>query len=205
LAKPGRHLRSELLLGGGLIKVAFDTRRTEGFNPRVGVQNFHRSEQFISEATSQKITLLVKLFKVLEVIKKDYQEHPGWADSYARILYNLVEGTLRSKYKDGEYTDTQKSLHSLDYITDLLFNRYRLDFEKIETMGDKELRDIVISKDAELKESDPVRREASITRSDIRTSSYQELLEKLFSVQATSENPDVERTITITVRDKINK
>jgi hypothetical protein len=190
----------------GITKVAFDTRRVakDAINPRRGVAEYNRSEQFISEAMSNKITLLVKLFKVLEGIREDYKEHPGWVDSYARILYNLIEGTLRIKYKDGEYSDTQKSVHNLDYISDMLFNRYRLDYDRIERADDAELRKAVLAKDEELREMDPIKRSADITKSDISTHSYQDLLAKLFSVKATAENPDVERTITITVRDKIN-
>lgn len=54
--------------GQGFNKVAFDTRRIDQeteYNPRRGLQNYNRSEAFITEAIAQKVKNFAKLRRVL--------------------------------------------------------------------------------------------------------------------------------------------
>ena len=50
--------------GQGFTKLAFDTRRIDQeteYNPRRGLQNYNRSEAFLSEGTAQRVKNFVKL------------------------------------------------------------------------------------------------------------------------------------------------
>ena len=63
----------------GFKKVAFDTRRINqetDFIPRRGLQNYHRSEAFLSEATSNKIQNFAKIKRGLENLKEKYGKEP---------------------------------------------------------------------------------------------------------------------------------
>lgn len=205
-----------------LIKVAFDTRRINqetDYNPRRGLQNYHRSEQFITQAQFQKIENFKKLKNILDDLKDKYGREPEWQDSYCRVLLNTLNKTLILKQGDMDFTETQPSVGSFDYVEELLFTRYRLDMNSIASLGVENLTDILLSKDqnlirknalispmARLSSPPQISSEAQeITKRDVVVQSYDALIDKLFGVYATSENPDIERTITITIKDKINK
>lgn len=196
---------SSITSGQGFTKVAFDTRRIdqEGeMNPRRGLQNYNRSEAFLSEATGNKIKNLAKLRNVLGVLKTQYGREPEWHDSNARVLLATLDNGLRIGLNDGDYAEAQPGMGSLDYIEELLHVRYRLAFEDINKMADSDLRRVILSKDEELTRKD-VNQALEITKNDVATQSYDTLLEKLFGgVKATKENPEVERTVTITIKDK---
>lgn len=188
----------------GLTKLAFDTRRINQeieYNPRRGLQNYHRSEQFISEAISQKLTNFAKLKKVLQSLKEQYEKEPEWQDSYARVLLSTLNKGLRTDQVDGDYTEVQPGVGSLDYIEELLYVRYRLHLDNLSKLSESELKKIILDKDEELTRKD-VNHAVEITKNDVATQSYDSLMDKLFGgVKATKDNPSVERTVTITIKD----
>lgn len=189
----------------GLIKMAFDTRRinqeTE-YNPRRGLQTYHRSEAFVSENMGQKLANLAKLRGVLDSLRIVYGKKPEWQDSNARVLLSTLDKGLRTNINDGDYTESQPGVGNLSYIEELLHVRYRLGFDELSKMGETDLKKIILAKDEELTNKD-VDNSSEITKRDVATQSYDTLLEKLFGgVKATKENPEVERTVTITIKDK---
>jgi len=191
--------------GSGFTKVAFDTRRIDQeteYNPRRGLQNYNRSEAFLSEAMGQKLIHLAKLKGVLEDLKKEFGREHEWQDSNARVLLSTLDQGLRTLQKDGDYSDAQPSQGSIDYIEELLHVRYRLAFDDLTKLGKSELKRVILSKDEELTRKD-VNKALEISKSDVASQTYDTLMEKLFGgVRATAENPEVERTVTITIKDK---
>lgn len=187
-------------------KLAFDTRRIDQeteINPRRGLQNYNRSESFLSEAMGEKLRNFAKLKNVLNSLKNRYGKEPEWQDSNARILLSTLEKGLRSDYHDGDYTEAQPGTGSLDYIEELLHVRYRLDFNNLQKMAEDDLKRVILSKDEELVNKN-VNQVLGITKQDISHKSYDTLMEQLFSgARATKENKSVERTITITIRDTL--
>src|SRR5579864_3037321 len=74
--------------GHGFTKVAFDTRRIDQeteYNPRRGLQNYNRSEAFVSEAISQKIINFSKLRKVLVGLKEAYGKKQKWKEIMPKV------------------------------------------------------------------------------------------------------------------------
>lgn len=189
----------------GFTKIAFDTRRIDqGLQiiPRRGLQNYSRSEQFITEAINDKINDLIKLKDVLIKLKEKYGQQHDWHDSYARVLLSTIENAIRSNYKDGDITESQPAVGSLDYVEELLYVRYRLSFDDLKNMNESELERIILAKDEDLIRSG-ANRNTEISKTDVANKNYDTLLEKLFGgVKATKENPEVERTVTITIKDK---
>lgn len=188
----------------GLVKLAFDSRRinqeTE-FNPRRGLQFYNRSDAFISQAVAQRIETFKHLKSILEDFKSQFGRKPEWQDSYLRVLLNYLDRALRTVQQDDDYTDNQPGVGSFDYLEEMLYVRYRLTMDQISTMSDEEIKKSLLSKDSELTKDV---NHAEIMRSDVGTQSYDTLLEKLFGgIKATKENPEVERTITITIKDKL--
>ena len=187
----------------GFKKVAFDTRRINqetDFIPRRGLQNYHRSEAFLSEATSNKIQNFAKIKRGLENLKEKYGKEPEWQDSYARILLNSIDRGIRTNLNDGDYAENQPGVGSLDYLEEMLFARYKLDMNSIATKSEDELNKIILAKDENLIHKNIV---APVTKTEIITQGYDSLLEKLFgNVRASKENPEIERTVTITIKDK---
>lgn len=187
-----------------IVKIAFDTRRINqeaDYNPRRGLQNYNRSQQFITEAHTIRITNFTKLKNILDEVKLKYDREPEWQDSYSRVLSNTLNIALRVKQNDGDFSDTQTAIGSFDYVDDLLFTRYRLDINTIAKYGEEQLRDIILSRDENLiRKTDSPKYE--ITKRDVASQPYDVLLDKLFNgVRASSENKNVERTVTITIRD----
>jgi hypothetical protein len=192
------------LSSNSLVKVAFDTRRVNqetDYIPRRGLQNYHRSDQFISEAYAQKIANFTKLKNILDEIKNKYGKHPEWQDSYCRVLLNTLNQSLRTIQQDGDFGDTQPSIGSFDYVEELLFTRYRLEMNNIAKYGEEQLKDILLSKDEPLIRKGQVST-YEITKRDIMSHGYDTLIEKLFNVQATSEHPNVKRIVTIQIEDR---
>lgn len=194
-------------LGSGFVKQAFDTRRIDQeteYNPRRGLQTYNRSEAFLSEAMAQKIENFAKLRDVLIGLKEVYGKEPEWQDSNARVLLSTLDAGLRTNTHDGDFTACQPGVGSFDYIEELMHMRYRLGFDDLNKMGAADLRKVILSKDEELLHRG-MNKSLEITKSDVAKHGYDTLLEKLFNVQATSEQPDVERTVTITIRDTLKK
>lgn len=216
----------------GFNKLAFDTRRVDqetDYIPRRGLQNYHRSEKFIPDAMAIKIKSFSKLAKLLDKLKLEYGREPEWQDSYTRVLGSAVNKGLRTDQKDGDFSDMQPSMASLDYLEQLMYVRYRLTPENMVSMSDENLRKIILSKD-ELLVSQGIsnmRVESEITPSDVSKYSYDTMVEKmlstmaqimsnykpatpddnlvdkLFNIKATKDNPNVERTVTINIKDQI--
>lgn len=196
------------ITGDVIVKRAFDTRRINqdvDYNPRRNLQNYHRSEQLLSDAQVVKKTNLTKLYDVCAELKNKYEQEPEWQDSYCRVLYNTLNNALRIGQADQDFSDTATSIGSWDYVEEMLFARYRLDMNSLESYGTNRLKDILLQKDTSLINKTSIA-PSKITKHDIATKSYDSLLAQLFAdCKASVENPDVERTITITIRDKFNK
>ena len=192
----------------GFTKVAFDTRRIDQeteYNPRRGLQNYSRSEAFISEGLSQKILNFARLRKVLVGLKEIYGKQPEWQDSNARVLLSTLDKGLRTDTHDGDFATNQPGVGSFDYIEELMHVRYRLGFDDLTKMGETDLKRVILSKDEELIRKD-VSQALEITKADVVKESYDTLMNKLFDgCRASAENPDIERSITITIRDKFHK
>jgi hypothetical protein len=194
--------------GQGFTKVAFDTRRIDQeteYNPRRGLQNYNRSEAFLTEALSHKLISLAKLRGVLEDLKEEYGREHEWQDSNARILLSTLNNGLRKGINDDDFSSSQPAQGSLDYIEELLHVRYRLAVDDLVRLGEKDLRKVILSKDEELTRKG-VKQALEITKGDVEKQNYDTLMDKLFSgCRASEDNPDVERTITITIRDRFHK
>ena len=217
------------LFNANLIKNAFDTRRIDQettYNPRRGLQNYHRSEPFISQGMSEKIKAFSKLSAVLDQIKLEYGRESEWQDSYVRVLSSAVHKGLRTVQADGDYSDAQPSMASLAYLEELMYVRYRLTADSLMTMAEQDLRNAILSKDELLTNGGNFNMSSSpIIPSDVSKYSYDHMMEKmlstvaqvisqmkpqddltskLFDVKATKDSPDIERTVTINIKDKIN-
>lgn len=203
------NLRKEAINNmSGFKKVAFDTRRIDqGLEiiPRRGLQNYHRSESFISQGMQNKINNLQKLKNVLSDIKDKYEQNSEWQDSYARVLDSTLENGLRISFADNDYSENQQSTASLDYIEELLQVRYRLGMQDIEKLGELDLEKLILSKDESLiKKIIPTT--VKISKNEIATQSYDTLMEKLFGNVKASENQKyVKRTVTITIEDSLDE
>jgi len=189
----------------GFKKLAFDTRRIDQeteYNPRRGLQNYQRSEGFLSQAMGEKLKSFAKLRNVLSNLKKEYGREHEWQDSNARVLLSTLDKGLRTDQQDGDYSEAQPAQGSLDYIEELLQVRYRLGFEEINKLAEKDLKRVILSKDEELTRKD-VNQALEIKKGDVAEQTYDTLMEKLFgNVRASAECPEVERTVTITIKDK---
>lgn len=185
------------------VKLAFDTRKFNSetdFISRRNLQNYNRSEQFISEGMNLKLKNFKKLYDVVLDIFDLYGKTPEWQDSYARILKNNLDKTFRSEINDDEHSESQKSLGSLNYLMDLIYVRYRITIDDLKDKTNDELKKIILKKDSELYDAKPEK----ITKHDVAVSNYGDLLEKLFGgVKADKNNPNVERTVTITIKDRL--
>ncbi len=211
--KQSRQLRKVALesvaSGKGFQKLAFDTRRVDQeteYNPRRGLQNYNRSEQFLSEGVAQRVKNFAKLRNALNGLKDIFGKDHEWQDSNARILLTAVDKGLRTGIDDGDYGSmNQPGVGSFDYLEELMNVRYRLTYDDLTRMGEAELKNVILAKDESLVRKD-VKQALEITKSDVATKSYDSLIEKLLEgCKASADNPDVERTITITIRDKFHK
>jgi hypothetical protein len=195
----------------GFTKVAFDTRRIDqetDIIPRRNLQNYHRSEAFVSEAMHDKIVNLAKLRKALISLQEKYGRDHESQDSNARVLLSTLDKGLRTIQKDGDYSESQQGVGSLRYIEELLHVRYRLGFDDLVRMGETDLQEAILSKDEELLHKDINRfgDTGNITKNDVASKTYDTLINKLFDgCRASADSPDVERTISITIRDRFHK
>jgi hypothetical protein len=200
-------------------KFAFDTRRVNQettYNPRRGLQNYHRSEPFVSDHMKKKIAAFSHLAKVLNKIKDDFGRDAPWQDSYARVLQSAIQKGLRIKEADGDFSDAQPSMASLDYLDELMYVRYRLTSEAIMNSSESELRKIVLAKDELLSDGNQSLNNNvydhimdkmlnSMATMATQMKSSDDLASKLFGdVKASKDNPEVERTVTIHIKDKVN-
>lgn len=194
----------ELKENAGIVKVAFDTRRINSetvVNPRRNLQNYQRSEPFISNEISNKIKSLFKVKTAVDLIKDQFIGDPDWLDSNSRILCNTVDNTLRVEQKDYDFFKPQ-----FDYLDELLYLRYRLASSDIERLKEEEIKDVLLRKDEKLmyksiyanyKPVATLQSHGNVERED-------SLTEKLFgNVKANKDNKSVERSINIIIKDSI--
>lgn len=208
-----------------IVKLAFDTRRIDQettYNPRRGLQSYHRSEPFVSDQMLNKISAFSKLSEILNELKLQYEKSPEWQDSYVRILCQAIDKGLRTIEADGDYSESQPSMASLSYLEELLHVRYRLTTDNLFKMANSELKNIILSKDESLTRG---KISGAIIPSDVTKYSHEEMMmkmfasmaqimmqsksesdfSKLFDVKATVDNPNIERTITINIKDKFSE
>lgn len=190
----------------GLVKNAFDTRRVNQnteLNPRRNLQYYQRSEPFIDEQSADQIKLFFKVKTAADDLRNEFVGEPDWLDSHTRILCNAVDQTLRIEQKDFDYSRAQ-----LDYLSELLYVRYRLRSEDIEKLSQHELRNVILTKDERLlRRSIFVNYKDDFAKQGNRPSDpiQDTLMEKLFgNVKASSDKKEVERSVTITIKDRIN-
>lgn len=186
-----------------MVKVAFDTRRIDqerDFNPRRGAQYYHRSEGFIKKNVEASVETFLKLKTAVDHIKEKYIGSPQWLDSYCRTLSNSLDRILRAERNDEEFFEPQ-----LNYLEELMDLRYRLKLADIDTLGEDRLKEVLLSKDEELKGSAlyniGVKKETQLQSNGVEDF----LKDLLKGIKADATNNEVERAITITVRDKIIK
>jgi hypothetical protein len=207
-------LESLAVDNGGMAKVAFDTRRINSettVNPRRNLQNYQRTEPFISPEISQKIKNLFKVKTAADLIKGQFMGDPDWLDSNSRILCNAVDNTLRVEQKDYDFFKPQ-----FDYLDELLYLRYRLATADIERLPEEEIKNILLSKDEKLMHKslyanygsrEQINKISEQPLPMVKQPSYiqeDSLMEKLFgNVKANKENKNVKRSINITIADSI--
>jgi hypothetical protein len=137
-------------------------------------------------------------------LKSVYGKEHEWQDSNARVLLSTLDTGLRTLTKDGDFAENQPGVGSFDYIEELMHVRYRLGFDDLSRMSDNELKKVILAKDEELIHKD-VSQALEITKQDVAQQGYDTLMNKLFTISATEDHPDIERTVTITIRDMIRK
>lgn len=198
----------------GMIKQAFDTRRInteEQINPRRNLQNYQRSEPFISPEISNKIKSLFKVKNAADQIKAQFIGDPDWLDSNSRILCNAIDNTLRVEQKDYDFFKPQ-----FDYLDELLYLRYRLASEDIDRLKEDEIKDAILKKDERLLYKSvysnylPTNNINKISEYPIYKETVVQaphpdpLMEKLFGdIKANSQNKSVKRSVNITIEDSI--
>ena len=131
-----------------LEKFAFDTRRIDQKferNPRINLQYWNRSQQFIDAEKHKNMVTFGKLIDPLNDIQDQYGDQPEYFQSYAMDLHDLVGRVLRVKEADLEVFTPQ-----LDYLKQLLYARYRLSMEDIERLSRDQLKERILSKDEAL-------------------------------------------------------
>lgn len=188
-----------------LVKQAFDTRRinqnTE-FNPRRNLQYYQRSEPYIDNKIAEQIKLFFKVKTAADDLRQEFIGEPDWLDSYTRILCNAIDQTLRVEQKDFDYSKSQ-----LEYLSELLYVRYRLRPEDIEKLSQHELRNIILNKDERLlRRSIFTNYKDGLNKNSTPQSVQMQdtLMDKLFgNVKANKENKEVERSVVITIKDKV--
>ena len=195
-----RSFRQDVLVSlKPMVKVAFDSRRIDQentFNPRRNLQYYHRSNAFITKDASEMLKTFFKLKTTADSIREDFQSDPSWMDSYCRILCAALDRTLRVDQKDMDFFQPQ-----IDYLNELLYLRYRLKEDDIVRMNEQELRGIILSKDERLSYRHIF---SNYNKPTPIIKAEDGLMDKLFSnVKANKENKEVERSVTITINDKI--
>lgn len=194
-------------LNNPIIKQAFDTRKinqeTER-NPRGNLQFYHRTDPFISEEDQNKINLFSKLTQPLNEIKQSFGSTPEYLNSYARVLLEAVDNVLR--VKDGQLDIFRPQM---EYLSQILFLRYRLSNEDLEQKTPGELKKIILAKDETLLKRGlmplpNLTTSASQITKTTNINSPENLVQALFqpNLRLNGEKT-VERTITITIKDSV--
>lgn len=134
------------------VKEAFDTRRINQntqYNPRRNLQYYVREQPFISDIDNIKVMSLAKLKEVTDSLKEDFNGEPEWFDSYASDLDHILEKTFfKSDGKNFDFSSTH-----IQYLEQLLQNRYRLKLSDISNSNFEDLKKCIIHKDERLEKS----------------------------------------------------
>lgn len=227
IGRSARKAALKALEAPGLKKVAFDTRRIDQEttrNPRKNAQYWHRSQEFIDADDQAKIDNFTKLYEVTQDIRNEYGTSPDWHESYARVLDEAVERILRVKIGDNDMGRSQ-----LAYLEQLLFARYGISMEQLETHSMGKLRAAILQKDEPLMKRGITRAESQKKDGNMEekfmdllskaiggpgkeiningagnSNSTNDALAALFGAGLRRDGEKkVERTVTITIRDEV--
>ncbi len=200
------------IVGGAIKKYAFDTRHinqeTER-NPRTNLQYWNRSDEFIERDDSEKLKIFAGLMNILNDIKNDLGKEPEWFESYSRVLYDTVERILRVKQGDLDIFRPQ-----LSYLEQLVYARYRLNMENLTKMSKDEIRSKILSKDeALLKRGEYLKSTGGFVKDSKKEqgiiidgkSTQENIVNAIFGNSGFRRDGEknVERTITITIKDTV--
>lgn len=194
------------LTNNGIKKIAFDTRKINQENernPRQNLQFYHRSQAFIDAEEQNKIELFAKLNEPLSEIKQIYGNDPEYLTSYARILHETLDNTL--KLKEG-HLDVFKP--QMEYLSQILYLRYRLSMEDLSKMSNSELKNRILEKDEKLLKRGTVvhnLQKESVVNKTTQNVSPDNLVQAIFGAPNLRQAGEktVERTITITIKDSV--
>lgn len=193
LHKNQNNIEQRKLARANLKKVAFDTTRfTQDLvvNPRPGVQEFVRRDPFISMDVADKIKIILKLHDLCQELKNKFERSPEWKNSYVRALYDATSDILQLGKNKSNYM-----LNRIDHLDQVFYLRYRLYLSDTVRYSPSELKDIILSKDEKLMQIDPIHRQPQTdVVSALDSSSLGNIIQK-------SNDPNVERVITITIKD----
>lgn len=183
-----------------ITKIAFDTRRinqeTE-YNPRSNLQFYHRSEPYITKNSAEALKLFFKLKMAVDSLKEEFFGDPDWHSSYCRILSAALDRILRVEQKDMDFSKPQ-----MDYLNEMLYLRYRINENDLIKLNENELKGIIINKDEKLLHKQIYSQYNN--KSNIIKDSNDSLINKLLGeVKASKENKEVQRSLTITINDKV--
>ena len=198
------------LQSNGLVKTAFDTRRFNSEtdrNPRIGLQHYHRSDEFINADDQKKIEILSRLISPLNSLKNKYGTDTDWHDSYARVLLDNLNKTLIVKESDVEIFRPQ-----VEYLSQILDLRYRLSLDDIAKMSADQLSEVILKKDEKLLKKgafikEMIKREPEkvVVKDGNGGLTQESIVNAIFgnnNIRREGEKT-VERTITITIKDTV--
>lgn len=193
-----------------LVKVAFDTRKFNSetdWNPRAGLQHYHRSEEFLNRDDEKRIQILSRLIGPLNKIKDKFGSDTDWHDSYARILLDNLNKALIVKESEVDVFRPQ-----VEYLSQILDLRYRLSLDDIAKMSSEELGDVILKKDERLLKKgsflkEMVKREPEkvVVKDGNGGLTQESIVNAIFgnnNIRREGEKT-VERTITITIKDTV--
>jgi hypothetical protein len=191
-------------------KVAFDTRfidQERERNPRENLQYWQRTQEFVPLDTQRKLVSLNKVKAVTQQLREKYGNQQEWLQSYAKQLdEHLSNATM---VKDGGVVEVFEP--QVRYLEQLIDTRYLLRLAEIETMKEEELGKVILSKDNKLAAKIaaigvPEKKESA--KVDVDQKSMGDALSKVISALFGGElrkdgEKNVERTITITIKDNV--
>ncbi len=202
------------ILAPKLTKIAIDTRRIDQEtvrNPRSNMQNWHRSDLFVSDNVQDKLDVFGKIKECLNEIKQIYGREPEYLTSYAAELDGHVERALRLNIGDKDYFEPQ-----LAYLEQILFARYRLSMDEIKRIEKRDIKKAILSKDEDLlKRGAYLDRTGGFNKSSEDphkivingngAGTQQNIIEAIFGNNNLRRDGEkkVQRTITITVTDEV--
>lgn len=191
------------------VKKAFDTRNIDQEktrNPRENLQYWHRTDPFLDPEVEEKVKIFARLIEPLEDIKSQFGDQQDYFSSYSRVLYENVNRILRVKEADMDIFKPQ-----INYLEQLLFNRYRLTEEDIKCFSKESLKERILLKDEDMVKRAKIvgvtsvaKQEQTIVKDGRTDLTQQSIVNAIFGQQFRQPGEKtVERTITITIRDNV--